>query len=42
MQNHPIYLMKPLFDWLDGLIRDHGDYLYMLLVMFQFRSSLGF
>ena len=32
MQNHPIYLMKPLFDWLDGLIRDQGHYLYMLLV----------
>ena len=32
MQNHPIYLLKPVFDWLDGLIRDHGDYLYMLLV----------
>lgn len=32
MQNHPIYLLKPIFDWLDGLIRDHGDYLYLLLV----------
>lgn len=32
MQNHPIYLMKPLFDWLDGLIRGQGDYLYMLLL----------
>jgi hypothetical protein len=32
MHNDPIYLLKPLFDWLDGLIRDQGDYLYMLLV----------
>ena len=32
MHNDPIYLLKPVFDGLDGLIRDHGDYLYMLLV----------
>ena len=32
MHNDPIYLLKPVFDWLDGLIRDHGDYLFMLLV----------
>jgi hypothetical protein len=32
MQNHPIHFMKPVFDWLDGLIRDQGVYLYMLLV----------
>ena len=32
MRNDPIYLLKPVFDWLDGLIRDQGDYLYMLLV----------
>ena len=32
MHNDPIYLLKPVFDWLDGLIRDHGDYLYLLLV----------
>jgi hypothetical protein len=32
MQNDPIYLLKPVFDQLDGLIRDHGDSLYMLLV----------
>ena len=32
MHNDPIYLLKPVFDWLDGLIRDQGDYLYMLLV----------
>ena len=32
MQNDPIYLLKPVFDWLDRLIRDQGDYLYMLLV----------
>lgn len=32
MHNDPIYLLKPVFNWLDGLIRDHGDYLYILLV----------
>ena len=32
MHNDPIYLLKPVFDWLDGLIRDHGEYLFMLLV----------
>ena len=32
MHNDPIYLLKPVFDWLGGLIRDQGDYLYMLLV----------
>jgi hypothetical protein len=32
MHNDPIYLLKPIFDWLDGQIRDHGDYLYLLLV----------
>ena len=32
MHNDPIYLLKPVFNWLDELIRDHGDYLYMLLV----------
>jgi len=32
MHNDPIYLLKPMFDWLDGLIRDQGDYLYMVLV----------
>jgi len=32
MRNDPIYLLKPVFDWLDGLIHDQGDYLYMLLV----------
>lgn len=32
MHNDPIYLLKPVFDWLDELIHDHGDYLYMLLV----------
>jgi hypothetical protein len=32
MYNDPVYLMKPVFDWLDGLIRDQGDYLYLALV----------
>jgi hypothetical protein len=32
MHNDPIYLLEPLFHWLDGLIHEDGDYLYMVLV----------
>ena len=32
MHNDPICLLKPVFDWLDGLIPDQGDCLYVLLV----------
>lgn len=32
MHDDPIYLLKSVFDWLDGLIHDQGDYLYLLLV----------
>jgi hypothetical protein len=32
MHNDPIYLLEPVFHWLDGLIHDYGDYLYMVLV----------
>jgi hypothetical protein len=29
MTNDPIYLLKPVFNFLDGLIRDQGDRLYL-------------
>jgi hypothetical protein len=32
MHNDPIYLLDPVFHFLDGMIRDYGDYLYVLLV----------
>jgi hypothetical protein len=32
MHNDPIYLLEPVFRWLDGLIHEDGDYLYMVLV----------
>jgi hypothetical protein len=32
MHNDPIYLLEPVFHWLDGVIHDYGDYLYMVLV----------
>ena len=32
MHNDPIYLLEPVFHWLDGLIHEDGDYLYMALV----------
>lgn len=32
MHNDPIYLLEPVFHWLDGLIHEDGEYLYMLLV----------
>jgi len=32
MHNDPIYLLEPVFHWLDGVIHDYGDYLYMALV----------
>lgn len=32
MHNDPIYLLEPVFHWLDRLIHEDGDYLYMMLV----------
>lgn len=32
MHNDPIYLLDPVFHFLDGRIDDYGDILYMLLV----------
>ncbi len=32
MHNDPIYLLEPVFHWLDQLVHNYGDYLYMLLV----------
>ena len=29
MNNDPIYLLKPVFNFLDELIRDQGDRLYL-------------
>ena len=37
MHDDPIYLLDPMFHWLDGLIREDGVYLYMLLVYFSIR-----
>ena len=30
MTNDPIYLLKPVFNFLDSLIRDQGDRLYIM------------
>jgi hypothetical protein len=32
MHDDPIYLLEPVFHWLDWLIQEDGDYLYMALV----------
>lgn len=32
MKQHPVHLLDPVFQWLDEMIREHGDTLYMLLV----------
>ena len=32
MRNDPIYLLEPVFHFLDMMIHDYGDMLYMLLV----------
>ena len=29
MNPHPVHALDPVFDYLDGLIRDHGDILFM-------------
>lgn len=30
MSTHPVQLLDPVFDYLDGLIQDNGDILFML------------
>lgn len=32
MNAHPVQVLAPVFKWLDELIREHGDILYMGLV----------
>lgn len=32
MSTHPVQMLDPVFRFLDGLIRDYGDYLYLALV----------
>lgn len=32
MHNDPIYLVEPVFRWLDEIIRDYGLYIYMVAV----------
>jgi len=34
MTNDPIYLLKPVFNFLDHLIRDEGDRLYVVFFYF--------
>ena len=30
MNPHPVHTLDPVFEYLDGLIRDHGDTLFMV------------
>ena len=30
MNPHPVHALDPVFDYLDGVIRDHGDTLFMV------------
>jgi hypothetical protein len=32
MNSHPVQLLEPLFHFLDRMIQDHGDVLYIVLV----------
>lgn len=32
MKQHPVHLLDPVFRWLDEMIQEHGDALYMWLV----------
>ena len=32
MNSHPVQLLEPVFRFLDRMIHDHGDVLYMMLV----------
>lgn len=31
MNRHPVQMLDPVFDYLDGLIRDHGDVLFAVV-----------
>lgn len=31
MTPHPVHALDPVFEYLDGLIRDHGDTLFMVV-----------
>jgi len=32
MNPHPVHALDPVFEFLDGLIRDHGDTLFMVFI----------
>ena len=32
MNSHPVYLLMPVFHFLDRMIHEHGDILYMVFV----------
>jgi hypothetical protein len=32
MHNDPIYLLSPVFHWLDEIVQDYGLYIYMVAV----------
>lgn len=32
MNSHPVLLLKPVFDFLDNVLHQHGDMLYVLFV----------
>lgn len=34
MNLHPVYLLEPVFHFLERMIHEHGDILYMLFVYF--------
>lgn len=32
MNQHPVELLEPVFRWLDGIMRDYGLYVFMVMV----------